>query len=373
MRREDIGRLKTAYKASAVREVEFSKAVGVDVPEVRRLHKEIFNDLEDKVFGIKWWAPHHGTKRRILASHYLLECVSIIETNLTEAGLHLLEAVDYWERESDFLANSVSTGQNGGFSIKMPRRKTPEEDLPYQMATLHAVGFFRALVGALDCLGASVVGVLALPVDLRRTDIIYARKSLEKASKPMQADFREKLRLIIADSGPTGWLEWLNDYRNMVVHRGRRPNMTQLRPKPVRILGPDGHAILRTIAVRHLPRDPNLSQIEAFADPPRTPVLTEDATVTMRGSLNSSLHLIRSVAAELVEVWKIRRQTPSLLPQPKENWPKGLCLESTGFIGYAPDSLPYNPHLWIAHPALGKQLKTAALSDDLRHLWQSFD
>jgi hypothetical protein len=141
----------------------------------------------------------------------------------------------------------------------------------------------------------------------------------------------------------------------------------------VRILGPDGKTILRVMAAEQLPSDPYRSQVEAFVDDARAPVLTEHGEVTMRGALESSLKLIQIAAAELVGAWTARRQNPSQIVQPKENWLDGPCVKSTGFSGYKPGSLLYDPTLMISHRDMAKQLKTAALADDLRHLWKSFD
>ena len=373
MRREDSEILKTAYPASEDPEVGFSKAVGTDTPEVRLLYNEIFNDLDDKIFGVGWWAPHPGTSRRILVSHYLLECVRSIGTNCIEAALHLMEAVDYWERESDFLVNSVARDKDGKFSVKIPPRRTAEEDLPYRMATLHTIGFFRGLVGALDCLGASIVGVLALPVDLRRASLNSALGTLGSVTAPIQCNFGIKLNEIIKDAGPAGWLEWVIHFRNMVVHRGRRWHINQLLPRPVRLFGPNGKTILRVRTVEHLPSDPFRSQVEAFVDQTRAPVLTEHGEATMRGALESSLHLIRNVTVELLRAWEARRQRPLEIIQLRENWPDGLCHDSTGFIGYKPGSVSYDPSLWASHRDIARQFRTAALADDIRDRWSSFD
>lgn len=373
MRPDDFERLKAAYPVAENPDVGFAKAVGVYTPAVRRLYDEIYNDLDEIVFGVRWWAPHPGTTRRILISHYVVECIKSIETNLIEASLHHFEAVDYWGRESDFLANSVSIDPTGRISVQMPPRATPEDDLPHRLAALHLTGFFRALVGALDCLGAAIVTVLALPVDLRFSSLRVAQRVLRGAAVPLQVRFRERLDQIIVAEGPTGWLEWMIDFRNMVVHRGRRWHTMELLPRPERIFGPDGRVLLRMMVVEHLPSDPDRSQVEALVDPTRTPVLTEHAAVTMRGTLGSSLKLIEEVAAELVEVWTARRRDPALLIQPREQWPNGLCVDSTGFAGYRPGSFPYDPGLWSGNPDLVRQFRTAALSDDLRVHWQSFD
>jgi hypothetical protein len=52
------------------------------------------------------------------------------------------------------------------------------------MTQLHRVGFFRAIAGALDCIGAAVVGVAALPTSILRADLAKARAELSKISNP---------------------------------------------------------------------------------------------------------------------------------------------------------------------------------------------
>lgn len=159
----------------------------------------------------------------------------------------------------------------------------------------------------------------------------------------------------------------------MVIHRGRRINMNQVIPRRPPLLGPTGKVIPRMMTAEHLPSDPCRSQIEAFLDNTRTPVLTEHAEATMRGALDSSVVVVRNLCAELIVVWKKRRGTPSLLDQPRENWPGGYPSRSTQFNGYRPETLPYDPTMWVTHRDIERQFKSAALSDDLRSLWATFD
>ena len=373
MRSQDAARLEIPFSPSDDPEIAFPKAVGIDTPEVELLYREIFNDLDDKIFGIGWWAPHPGTSRRILISNYLLECVRSIRTNLTEAELHLLEAVDYWEKEGDFLANSISVDDNGKPIINVPSRTRPIDDLARRMATLHTVGFFRALVGALDCLGASIVGVLAIPTSITFADLKRTNKILVKSQNPIHMGFRTKLDGILVAAGPAGWADWTIDFRNMVTHRGRRVHITQLVPRGVPILGPDGKVIPRVRIAEHLPSDPCRSQVEAFLDDGRLQVLTEHAEITLRGALSSAIDAIRKSALELSQIWVLRRKNPSLLTQPRENWPNFPDANQTHFNGYSPGTTPYKPTEWRAHADLYKLFTTAALSDDLRTRWDTFD
>ena len=373
MRTADLENLRRPFMAGDDPELAFPLAIGVNVPEVEALYREIFNDLDETNFGVGWWAPHPGTSRRILISHYLLECVRGIRQNLTEAGLHLLEAVDNWDRESDFLADCVSVEPNRRVSVSVPPRRCPKDDLARRLATLHAVGFFRAVVGALDCLGASIVGVLALPKNIQYADFKITREALRNATHPIQLDFLVKLDQTILDAGPLGWVEWVTDFRNMVIHRGRRVHINQVIPRQPSLLGPTGRVIPRAMTAEHLPSDPCRSQIEAFLDNARTLVLTEHAESTMRGTLDSSVVVVRKLCAELVTAWKTRRGTPTLLNQPRANWAGSYPSRSTQFDGCRPGTLPFDPAMWVSHRDIERQFKSAALSDDLRHLWATFD
>ena len=65
-------------------------------------------------------------------------------------------------------------------------------------------------------------------------------------------------------AGPPGWVDWMLDYRNMLVHRGRRIEIGQLVPRVSphavgrRRTGTSEMAGVRTV---HLPRDPARSDV----------------------------------------------------------------------------------------------------------------
>lgn len=373
MRPEDHQKLNAPYHSGEDTDAAFARLLKVHLQEFTQLYDEINGDLDEKVFGVAWWGPHPGTKRRILISHYLLQCVKSVETNLIEAGLHHWEALDCWEKESTFLSGSVSLSRQGKVQIKIPPRTRPSEDINHRMAALHTVGFFRALVGALDCLGACIIGVLALPTDLRKASLTISRKTLDEATHTIQQQFKQNLDRFITEAGPTGWLEWITDFRNMAVHRGRRLHMAQLIPNPTKIYGPDHELIPRALAVEQLPSDPYLSQVEAFHNRGRADVLSESAADTMQGALTSSVYLLKHTGQALLDIWRLRRDIPSLLLQPKENWPRGVCLKSTGFLGYKTGSLPDTASQRTARLDVVRQFLTAALADHLRDRWDSFD
>ena len=104
MRSEDLRSLEQPYpQTGGVRRSSadaFADALGVDVPDLRSLRRELRGDLDDTVgiFGIGWWFPHPGTQRRILISDYLIMASESVETNLIEAKLHYLEALSAWDK-----------------------------------------------------------------------------------------------------------------------------------------------------------------------------------------------------------------------------------------------------------------------------------
>ena len=93
------------------------------------------------------------------------------------------------------------------------------------MTQLHRVGFFRAIAGPFDCIGATAVGVLALRTSILKADLAKARAELRRISHPrtpgeaVQADFHKELERQVNSAGPNGSLNWTIDFRNMVVHR----------------------------------------------------------------------------------------------------------------------------------------------------------
>ena len=105
-----------------------------------------------------------------------------------------------------------------------------------------------------------------------------------------QVSFAQKFEALIAMTGPAGWLDWTLQFRNMLVHRGRRIEIGQFVPRTPVLYGADGQPVPRVRVVTHLARDPSRSDVEVFldADQPSPPVLTEDAEQTLRGIFAST-------------------------------------------------------------------------------------
>jgi hypothetical protein len=242
---------------------------------------------------------------------------------------------------------------------------------------IHQAGIIRALASTLDCLAGVIIGVVALPQSILTAGFTKTRQTLRmidgstSAAANTQAKFAVSLEAAIAAAGPQGWLDWTLDFRNMLVHRGRRLEFGQYVPTEPMLYGPDGNPLARRVA--HLPRDPDRSDIEVFLDTPWNLVLHEDGQRTLQGLVKSTADLVEIVAMDLLEVWRWRRAHATDLRQPADQWPKGASTKSTLFTGYAPGSIRVNPDKGSIHPVNVRRLRVAALDDSARPQWTTFD
>ena len=242
-------------------------------------------------------------------------------------------------------------------------------------------GVARALSSALDCLAGTIVAIVALPLEVLTTGFKRVRKHLESIrekdsssrtdNENRHADFSVTLETSIARSGPRGWVEWLLDYRNMLVHRGRRIHMGQFVPPDV--LGPDGLPA-PPIQIAHLPRDPGRSDVEALRDLDglNGVLLSEDVRTTIDGLIKSTSSFAEAVAEELYRTWTWRREHPASMVQPREQWrERGHAVE---FSGFKPREfkLGFSNSLVQMHPIMGKRLQAAAVDDKNRRRWEDF-
>jgi hypothetical protein len=381
MRASDLARLSEPYPdRDGPRNPGPMSTLGVDIPSWTALASTILGDLTEQFpYGIGWWVPHPGAKRRILISDQLYACAISVSSNMAEAGLHWLEFLDWAERESDRRADVVKL-ENGQLSIAPTSPLSPLEELGDEFVRMHVAGVVRALAGALDCLAGTIIGVLALPTKILLADFNKVRSRLKGITDTstdgsrQQAQFRAKFEDLIASVGPKGWLEWTLAFRNMIVHRGRRLELGQFVPGEPTLYGPDARRILRARRVTHLPRDPGQSDVEVFFNSPQNLVLSEDAPQTLKGLLESTRRLINSAANDLTDLWNWRRAHPQSLPQPEAQWPDLWTSPSIGFGGYAPGTVEFPTRMiGVMHPNAARRFGAAALDDKSRSQWDSFD
>lgn len=358
-----------------------ASVLGVEVPELRTLEDDILSDFAvDHPYGVGWWAPHPGSSRRILISDQLYSCVHSAGDILLEAGVHWLELLDQLESENHRLADVVKL-VGGEPQMKLPPRATPYDEIGTELIRLHVIGVVRALAGALDCLAGVIIGVAGLPTSILRADFAGVRSTFAKQTKlaaneegrAIQQQLGARLEVLISAAGPAGWLDWSLGFRNMLVHRGRRRDVGVMVLRPPVLVGPDGTPILRADFVLHLPRDPVRSEVEVLLDASNPAVLEEPAQATLGGLIGSTRRLLDAMAIELRAVWKWRRENANKIPQPKEQWPGGVNMNTQEFLGYRPGIAPFKPEQMTTSEADIRRLRASALDDAARHQWKQFD
>jgi len=363
-------------------------ALGLPLRRWKELEALIVDDfVEQAPYGIGWWAPHPGTSRRILIGDQLYACVASVSANMTEAVLHWLEYQDCAERDSERFADIVQI-RNGQFDVVLPSPRNAMEELSREMVVMHIAGVARALSAALDCLAGAIIGVVAVPISILKADWGKLETAFSKISKgtttgeQAQTDFYTKLKDVVASAGPDGWLNWALDFRNMLVHRGRRLETGQFVPKVPQLYGPDGEQIPRVRRLTFLPRNPGMSDVEVWRETPIAPVrdplealvLNEDAAQTLGGLLDSTKVVISETAKLLTEVWNWRRENPQILPQPAAQWPRGAATSpELVFQGYAPGARDLSSASASFHPIDIRRFRAASLDDASRSRWDTFD
>jgi len=374
MRKEDLASLNVKYTDGPdADDHRFAKAIGVSLPNIRTLRAEIFNDFDTKVCGVGWWAHHQrlDKKLRILISDQLWQSLSSVQDNVIEAKLHLLELLDLWDQEDRLMKNAVQI-VNGEPRLLIPERAFAKDDLPNHFADMHLKGLFGSLSSSIDCVAAGIVGVMGVRQRLIETGYSGLRRHLRQEfnyANEAQKNLPVRLDEIESSAGPSGWLTWLLDYRNMALHRGRRIRMSQVSPRPAGVLTHRGEDILRTDINHTLVSNPAVSEIESLKDRFLQP-LTERGEVTLNEVIKSTTFFIEEVAKYLIDAWKARRENPTLIEQPAEQWPKIRDGEHRAFSGYEPGSLNVRADTIYSSEAMVTRMRAASLDGDNIEFWK---
>jgi hypothetical protein len=191
---------------------------------------------------------------------------------------------------------------------------------------LHQVGVARALFDALDCAAGTIIGVMALPMNILKADFQGVTRHFQRRPAPAtdgetyQHEFGQRLTRIIDQVGPHGWLDWLLSFRNMLVYRGRRIEIGQFVPRLPFQRDQWGRPIIRANVITQLPQEPDRSDVDVHLEPNIAPVLTEDARQTLEGAMGSVRTLIEAVAEQLGAAWDWRKAHLDALQQPRTQW-----------------------------------------------------
>lgn len=379
MRRTDRQRLASETRKAPFDDSQVLRALGIPLPNLERLQNAVFDDLSiGPPYGISWWKNGMPSCHRIAISDQLYSCIQSISQNLIEAQLHWLEFLD-WSDQTDSLA---SVKCESGEPIFCSTRN--DDVLAYltpRIKIMHEVGVIRSLCSSLDCLAGTIIVITALDMRVLTSGFQRVRKVLNdlRKSTPRDSNFthtlqssfaREFDRLIVCDK-PEGWVEWMLNYRNMVVHRGRRFNTGQFVP----LIGGESPSMsIPCRWINHLPIDPNRSDIEVLSglNSLEQSLLAEDSKTTIQGLRESTVDLVESTSDLLFHIWTLRRKNPNQGVQPQSQW--GNTAPPAGFVGYNPKEfeLPSKGSPALANPILRKRLRAASLLDESRNQWRVF-
>ncbi|MDX2178332.1 MAG: hypothetical protein SFV18_01985 [Bryobacteraceae bacterium] len=234
--------------------------------------------------------------------------------------------------------------------MELAPMECPVDELPPKYRNLYCSGCVIALCAALDCFAGTIIGAWPLPQDILRADFRRLKNEV-------------KVSECVAKVGPEGWLEWLLDFRDMLIHRGRRLQKSISIPREPDSCGPDWQSELR------LPLEPGLSEVQAFRQLGGSNanisamVLNEKAEVTLDGLEKSVVALIELIAEALVCRWKARQLSEIEMQQPTEKqW--GSKSQRSRFQGYAPQPQASDGEMvGIADPDIEKRFRAAGLVD----------
>ncbi len=291
--------------------------------------------------------------------------------NLREAKIHFLEAGRLFDEKSRELVATLGFDLLDGPSFHARPLGTAADHLAGELARMHTIGVVRAVASALDCLAGVVIGVGALKKSILRADFNEVQRNVFRKMKPpttdgerLQFELAEAIVRVVDQSGPLGWMEWLLDYRNMLVHRGRHVERNLTVESGNIGVSPRRWLPFRLPAnVMLLPRDPGRAEVEVLRDMLEVSVLEESAEVTLAGILSSTLKVIAGTCEVLIGVWRQRRAAPEILVQPLEQWKEVSAPRCSMFRGFQPGE--YSPLVAgtiAVSPLLFKRMVAASFS-----------
>jgi hypothetical protein len=318
-------------------EPPYLKPVSSSVSALGALYRDMLNDLDTDRHGFGWWHGHLDVKRIAIISEYLIASVHGAQMSLGDAAFELAEfneqvhAHDHWQRKQ--LA-TVSPGAEDDSYLRVLWHDPPADKRDRRIR-LHREHFIHHVAQTLDRLAAVVIGVGGLSTDILRADWGVLDRHKPKQSHQPPAGHAEQVALgaavkeAVRVAGPRDWMDWSIARRNTAAHRA---------PKMAIVVMTKGSRQESSRLVGVFDRQPEWSETLAFAagqddEGLDNTFIIEDPAVLMGGILASLDDLMATVTAQCAELWGRRRDDPTLIVQPGQQW-KRLEVEQLHFDGY---------------------------------------
>jgi hypothetical protein len=334
------------------------RANGISVEHLRLLLEQLQGDFSVEACGFTAFHRIPDEKQRAVVSDQICQSAYAITENLLEAKLHQkqLEAIQ------------------GPQGVSLPKRDIAEETVERGAEMDMAItGSVRAMGSALDCLGATAIGVLRMPTSITKASFGALVKNFPKSKAAKSANRKQVrawgdwLRLVENHKRmqPTDWFDWLEAMRNVNIHRGRQVHtlMQRLRaPDEPQFLVLDQKPGDLTLSaarfILHLRNRPGLPDMQDFITAEKGRLwLSEAATITLPGLLSTVNALVEEASQFLLSWWTYAEKWGRFFPPPVDAWKLDKEPEPfKGILGAEPD---YPVSFGMVSPHLGKRLELA--------------
>lgn len=349
----------TPREAAAERGREVNRQLGTETPGLTKLTEALWNSYSADSWGLQQFVAIADEEQRAVASDLVLSAVEGIEVNVYELALCEIDL-------------AALVGPNGR---TMPGPETTVEELVNLKRIHRAItDFARAFGSTLDCLAAAAIGVLGLPGSLQRASgaSLLRFPELTQTAPQTQHDAREKAAALFAEHAerdPAGWLAWMLELRDAVVHRGHLTNTWLNLPRHggTQIAVASGtHPAYLTRVEPHLrgkPWQPDMFSLSGPGTATDAMIwLPEPATRTIAEVKLRTVALVDALASMLAELLTINRADWQL---PERQWHlerttgRPRTASASQFGGFDPDYPAPTPTQMRVHPRSVARLELA--------------
>ncbi len=276
------------------RDDELDRQLGTQVPALKALSASVMEDYSAEGWGITQFSTIADTEQRAVASDLLVSAVEGVQANLRDLALCQIDLMQL-------------VGANGR---TMPGPDTTIDELIEMKRMRRAVtDFARAFGSTLDCLAAVVIATLGLPKSIHAASAasLLAMPTLPEDAPATQLEMRERLLACFtehSEGDAPGWLAWVLELRDAVVHRGLLTNTWLTRPvRPgarvaVQTSSPIQYLIRMEPHLRGKPWQPDMFSLSGRGSAEDALVwLPEPATQTATEAKERAVALVDAVAA----------------------------------------------------------------------------